>query len=408
MGGLWRHKDFMRLWTSQTIEAVGGEFTSLALPTVAILLLNAGPLEMGILYGLQSLAAPVLGLFVGVWVDRWRRRRIMVLANFGRMLVLSWVPLAFIFGVLRLYQLFIVAALLGVFTIFFDIANQSYLPSLIDRKDLIEGNSKLTTTQSGAPMIGQPLAGFLIHLIGAAKSIAVDACGFFISALMIFSIRKPEAPLSSNVDHNFVKELREGAEVVFNSPILRSIAACTATLNLGSSIFWTVFLLFTYHQLNLSPEIVGVAVGLGSVGFLAGALTASKIVKALGLGPTLALSIVISGIGLLMIPLILYRPSVTLLAALWMLASVGIPIYNINQVSLRQAITPDRFQGRMNATIRTIIGGTIPLGAFVGGILGAQFGIHSTLIIGAVVSTAGVIFLFNRPVRALRQIPSMT
>jgi MFS family permease len=408
MGRLWQHKDFMRLWTSQTIEAFGGEVTNLALPTVAILLLNAGALEMGILNGLQTLAVPVLGLFVGVWADRWRRRPIMVLANFGRMLVLAWIPLAFIFGVLGLYQLFIVAALLGVFTVFFDIANQSYLPSLIDREDLIEGNSKLQTTQSGAQVIGPALAGFLIQLVGAAESIAVDACGFFLSALMIFSIRKPEASLYSDVEHDFARELKEGARVVFSSPILRSIAACTATLNLGSGIFFAVFLLFTYNQLNLSPEIVGVVLGLGSVGFLVGALTASRIAKALGLGPTLALSIVISGIGLLMIPLVLYGPTVPLLAALWMLSSVGIPIFNINQVSLRQAITPDRLQGRMNATIRTIVRGTVPLGSFVGGILGAQFGIHSTLIIGAVVSTAGVIFLFNRPVRTLRQIPSMT
>ena len=134
MGRLWQHKDFMRLWISQTIEAVGGQVTSLALPTVAILLFNAGAMDMGILSGLRMLPIPVLGLFVGVWADRWRRRPIMIVANFGWMLTLAWVPLAFIFGMLRLNQLFIVATLLGIFTIFYDVANQSYLPSLIERE----------------------------------------------------------------------------------------------------------------------------------------------------------------------------------------------------------------------------------------------------------------------------------
>jgi MFS family permease len=398
----------MKLWTSQTIEAVGGEVTNLALPTVAILLLNAGAMDMGVLNGLQMLAVPLLGLFVGVWADRWRRRPMMVFANLGRMLTLSWIPIAFIFGILRLYQLFVVAALLGVFTVFFDIANQSYLPSLIDRENLIEGNSKLQTTQSGAQVIGPTLAGFLIQIVGAAQSIAVDACGFFLSVLLIFSIRKPEASLHSDVAHDFVKELTEGARIVFSNPILKSITACTAILNLGSGIFFTVFFLFTYNQLHLSPEIVGIILGSGSIGFLVGALTASRIAKVLGLGPTLAISIVSSGIGLLLIPFVVHRgPTIPLLTALWMLSSVGIPIYNINQVSLRQAITPDRIQGRMNATVRTVIRGTVPLGSFVGGVLGTQFGIIATLIIGAVVSSVGVVFLFSEPVRRLRQIPAM-
>jgi len=396
----------MRLWSSQTIEAVGAQVTSLALPTVAILLLNAGSMDMGILNGLQTLPVPVLGLLVGVWADRWRRRPIMILANIGRMLTLAWVPLAFIFGMLSLHQLFIAATLLGVFTVFYDVANQSYLPSLINREDLIEGNSKIQTTQSGAQVIGPALAGFLIQLVGAAQAFAVEACGFFCSALLIFSIRKPEAPLRSNVESNFVTELKEGVEIVFGNLILRSITACTATLNFGVGIFFAVVYLFMYNQLRLLPDTVGLVLALGAVGFVIGALAASRVATVLGLGPALAVSVILSGVGLGLIPFVAYGPTLPLLALFWMLSSVGIPIYNINQVSLRQAITPDQIQGRMNATVRAIILGTVPLGSFIGGFLGAQFGIIFTLIFGAVISAVGVIFLCIKPVRTLRKIPS--
>ncbi|MGD0423364.1 MAG: MFS transporter [Candidatus Bathyarchaeia archaeon] len=407
MGRLWHHEDFMRLWVSQTIEAVGGEVTNLALPTVAILLLNAGAMDMGILNGLQMLPVPVLGVFVGVWADRWRRRPMMVAANLGRMLTLLWVPLAFIFGILQLHQLFIVATLLGIFTVFFDVANQSYLPSLIERGDLIEGNSKIQTTQSGAQVVGPALGGFLIKLLGAAQAFAVEAFGFLCSALMIFSIRKPEAPLHSNLDRNFVRELKEGGRIVFSNPVLRSITACTAMLNFGAGVYFAVVYLFLYDQLSLPPETVGLIFTLGAVGFVVGALTASKAASVLGLGPSLAVSIIFQGICLALIPFAVYGPTIPLVGLFLMLSNVGIPIYNINQVSLRQAITPDHIQGRMNATVRSIIRGTLPLGSFIGGILGTQFGIFSTLVTGAALSTVGVIFLFIEPVRSLREIPTV-
>jgi len=394
---------------SETVGAFGRQVTGLALPTVAILLLGAGPFEMGILGALSVLAFPVLGLLVGVWADRWRRRPIMVAANLGRMIALGSIPSAFVFGVLHLYQLYVVAAIVGVFTVFFDVAYQSYLPSLVDRADLVEGNAKLEVSQSGAQVAGPALAGFLIQAIGAAKAIAVDAGAFLTSAVVLLSIRKPEpkpSPSSSDSDPNFIGELKEGAQVVTKNPVLTRIAACTATSNLGGSIAFTVFLIFAYNQLKLTPEIVGIIFALGSVGLLAGAVLAARVARGVGLGWALAVATVVGGIAALGVPLALVGSPVLVLAALQVLGGFCLPIYNINQVSLRQAITPDRLQGRMNATMRTIVWGTIPVGSFIGGILGTQIGVVATIMIGGVVYVLAAAWILLGPVISLKETPA--
>lgn len=396
----------MRLWASETIGAFGRQVTGLALPTVAILLLKAGPFEMGVLNGLQVLAFPILGLVVGVWADRWRRRPIMVAANVGRMVALGSIPVTFIFGVLHLYQLYIVAAVVGIFTVFFDVAYQSYLPALIDRTDLVEGNSKLETSQSAAQVVGPAIAGYLIQIIGAAEAIVADAMAFLTSAFFIFSIRKQEPkPRPSGEDPDFIAELKEGAQIVLKSPILRRIAACTATANLGSSMFSAVFLIYVYQRLQLSPGTVGVIFGIGSIGVLLGAIAAARVASSIGLGLAIVISSFVGGIGLLAIPLASYGPAVPILIGIQILTGFSIPVYNINQVSLRQAITPDRIQGRMNATMRTIVWGTIPLGSLIGGILGTQFGIMLTLIIGGVVASLSTVWVAFGPVISLRRVP---
>lgn len=363
---------------------------------------------MGILIGLEDLAFPLLGLIVGVWADRWRRRPIMIISNLGRMVAMGSVPFVFLFATLHLYMLYLVAFAVGAFTVFFDVAYQSYLPTLIERSDLIEGNSKLETSQSGARVIGPAIAGFLIQLVGAAKALAADAVAFFISAVLISSIKKHEPNPEAVGERKFLLEVKEGAAAVFGNPILRRIAACTATLNFGTGIFFAVFLIFAYEQLGLSPGVVGLIFALGSVGFVIGAVSASRFLKVLGLGRTLAVSALISGLGLVAVPLALYGPPLPILTAVWMSSNVLIPVYNINQISLRQAITPDRLQGRMNATMRTFVWGVVPLGAFVGGILGARLGIVPTILVGGLVSAAGVTWISFGPLISLREIPRTT
>jgi predicted MFS family arabinose efflux permease len=306
-------------------------------------------------------------------------------------------------------QLYLVAVITGIFTVFFDVAYQSYLPALIDRGDLIEGNSKLEVTRSAAQLLGPPAAGFLIQAFQAARAIAVDALSFLASAIAVWLIRKPEPeprPTVEGAASGFFAEMREGIAVVFRNRYLWRIAGCTATSNLGSNITMAVFLIFAYRTLHLSAGTVGVIFGVGSIGYLVGALSAQRSARLLGLGPVLAVSIVVGGLSWLLVPLALYlTPFVVLTVAILIGFSSG-PIYNINQVSLRQAITPDRVQGRMNATMRTIVWGTIPVGAFLGGVLGTAIGIVETIVIGAVVSTLAVLWVGIGPVRRLREQPA--
>ncbi len=395
----------MRLWVGETVEWFGGQITYLALPTIAIFALKAGAFDIGVLNALGYLAFPILGVFVGVMGDRWPRRPMMVLANIVQVITLGTIPIAFLLGKLNLYHLFAVAAVMGISTVFFEVAYQSYLPTLVDRENLVEGNSKLTTSESTSQIAGPALAGFLIQLTGAAIAITADALTTLFAALAIFSIKKTENTYSSKADRNFVREVREGAEVIFHNPWLRSLAATTTTLNLGSSIFSAVFFLFMYNELRLSPGLAGVVLGIGSVGSLIGAIIAPKIGQRFGLAPTLATALSLVGFGLLAIPLAMYGPSVPVLAALWMVSGVGITIYNITQISLRQAIVPDRLQGRMNATMRAIVWGALPVGAFIGGIFGTEFGITQTIIIGGLISLLPVLLILVSPIGSVHEIP---
>jgi len=389
----------------ETVEWFGGQITVLALPTVAILFLNAGPFEMGLLGALNTIAYPILGLFVGVLADRWRRRPMMVWANIGQVIALGTIPLAFMFRMLSLNQLFAVALVMSVTTVFFVIAYQSYLPTLVDRKDLVEGNAKLETSSSASLVFGPALGGLLIQTVGAAQSIIFDALSTLVAALAIQSIKQPEV-VTSAAKRAFFKELRAGAEIIFVNPILRTLTAASAILNLGRSMFYAVFFLFIYDQLKFTPGTAGLVLGIGSTGFLIGALSAPRIVKRLGLGVTLAFALLISGIGLLMVPATMYGLAAPTLAGLWMLSNVGMPLYNINQVSLRQAITSNQVQGRMNATMRTITWSTWPVGALAGGILGVILGIPLTIMTAGLISTIPALFIILSPVVKLSKIPT--
>jgi MFS family permease len=409
-GQLWRHGDFLKLWAGETVSEFGTTISQLAIPTVAILILHAGPFQVGLLSALEFLAFPALGLVAGVYADRIKRRPIMIICDIGRLLALGSIPVAFTLGVLTLGQLFIVALLTGIFNVFFDVSYQSFLPVLVDRSNLIEGNSKLEVTRSGSQIAGPAIAGILIQVIGGARAVAVDALSYLASALALIAIRKPEPqprPGTAAGKTGFLPEMREGIEVVFKNAYLWRIAACTATTNLGSNInFGAVYLIFAYRYLHLTAATVGLIFAISSVGWLVGALVASWCARVLGLGPTLALSIMIGGLATLLTPLSLLGAAPVVLSALGFVANITVPIYNINQVSLRQAITPDRVQGRMNATMRTIVWGTIPVGAFVGGILGTAIGIVQTIVLGAVISILAIAWIVFGPVRDLREQPA--
>jgi MFS family permease len=400
----------LKLWAGETVSVFGSQVTLLAVPTVAILILHAGPFQVGVLSALEFLAFPTLGLVAGVYADRLRRRPIMILCDIGRALALGSIPVAFALGVLTLEQLYLVALLTGIFTVFFDVSYQSYLPALVDRPNLIEGNTKLEVTRSAAQITGPAIAGFLIQWIGGARAVAVDALSFLLSAIAILTIKKPEPepkPGTASGATGFIPEMREGIDVVFKNPILWRIAATTGTTNFGSNmIFGAVFLVFAYRDLRLSAAVVGIIFGIGSVGGLVGALLASWAARTIGLGLTLTVAIVVGGLANLAIPLASLGAAPVILSALGFITLTMVPIYNINQVSLRQAITPDRVQGRMNATMRTIVWGTIPIGAFVGGILGTAIGVVPTIVLGSLIEALAALWIVLGPVIRLKEQPA--
>jgi predicted MFS family arabinose efflux permease len=406
-GRLWSHRDFNRLWFSDTVSQIGNQFTNLALPILAVLSLQAGAFEIGLLMALQTLFFPILGLFVGVWADRLRKRPIMIICNLGRMAGLASIPLAFFLSSLTLYQLYAVAAVNGVFTVFFEISYQSYLPVLIDREDLVEGNSKLQTSASGAQVVGPAVAGFVYQLVGGAITIAVDAVGYLISALSLISIRKREVKPESNspTGHpDFLEEMKEGIRIVFDNPTLWRITACTATANLGSAILGAVFVIFLLNILSFSPVLIGLLGTVGAVGFLLGTLITPAVTKRLGLGRAIAIPAAITVINIAT-PLAIYGHAFLIVGAIGLITGIVLPIYNINQVSLRQTIVPDRVQGRMNATVRTINWGTVPVGAMIGGTLGSTLGIIGTILVGAIVEGAAVLWIVSKHVIRLREMP---
>ncbi|HEY8169556.1 MAG TPA: MFS transporter [Candidatus Limnocylindria bacterium] len=408
---LWRQGDFMKLWTGQTISQFGDEITGLALPFVAILTLGASALEMGILGVVRFLPWIAFTLPAGVWVDRTRRRPILIGADIARAALLASIPIAFLGGWLSMLQVYVVSFLAGTLEVFFDVAYQSYLPSIVERDELVEGNSKLELSRAGSSVIGPTVAGFLIELVKAPFAIAFDAISYLGAALFIGLIRTREAgPVphdpAEGARPSMWQEARAGLGYVRDSPYLRNIAACTGLLNLFGNIGQVVMLLYIVQVLELSAGTVGIIFAIGNIGVLLGALSGGRLAKAFGTGPVIVATAALSGVAFVLIPLAPVDDPFWFLVAAGMIGSYTAVVYNVNQVGLRQAITPNRMLGRMNATMRLIVWGTIPIGAIVGGVVGNVIGLETALWVSAAGGFLGFLPVFFSPVRTLREIPA--
>jgi MFS family permease len=393
----------MRLWFGQTISELGTQVSQLAVPTVAILLLHATPLQVGLLSALEFLPFPVLGLVAGVYADRLKRRPLMIASDLGRLIALATIPVSLSLGALRMEQLYVVALIVGVFNLFFTVAYQSYLPVLIARADLVEGNSKLEVSRSTAQLAGSAIAGALIQAIGAAQAIYLDAGSFLVSAISLGIIRKPEPPPGSGSERaGFWHEMAEGIRVVSDNPTLWKIAGSTATANLGTQMALVVMLIFIYRNLHLSPALVGLVFAVGAAGGLLGAVSTGKIVARLGVGLTLLIGIMARGIPMA-VPLAGYTYAPLYLSLVFFCTYFLSLPYNITQMSLRQAITPNRVQGRMNATMRTIVWGTIPIGSVLGGMLGGLIGVAPTIVIGSFIAMLAGVWILTGPIHIRHQ-----
>jgi MFS family permease len=407
-GSLWKHGDFLKLWSAETISQFGTQVSQLALPLIAIVILDASPFAVAALGTIEFLPFLLFTLPAGVWVDRLRRRAILITADYGRALLLLTVPFAYALDALTLAQLYVVGFLVGTFTVLFDVSYQSYLPSLVGREQIVEGNSKLEVSRTTAQITGPGVAGGLIALITAPYAVLVDAISFLASGAFLTAIRKQEdKPVAAEgIKPRMRSELWEGLQYVVRHPLLRPQALCTGTSNFFSNVTYSILLVYAVRTLGLSAEEIGLIFTLGGVGGLAGALLSQRITNRFGVGrTTIAMTFLFGGSGFL-VPLAPKDFPHPFLVAAGLIASFGIVVYNITQVSLRQAITPQRIQGRMNSVMRFLVWGTIPLGALTGGALGSTIGLRETLFVGAgggLVSALPIIL--SRAQRTLGAIP---
>jgi MFS family permease len=407
---LWRSSDFVKFWLGQTVSRFGSGITGIALPLTGVLLLAATPSQMGILSALDGAAVLAIGLFVGVWVDRVRRRPLLIATDLGRAFILGTVPLAALFGVLHIEQLYAVAALTGLFTVIFNVANQSYLPSLIPQTALVEGNSKLGVSDSLAEIGGPAVAGPLVQLISAPFAVLFDALSFLFSAFCLGLIRKPESPVAvaenrMSIWHDLVQGLHE----VLKNPLLRSLAGGVGAFNFFGNFVGALYALYVVRELHAAPIFLGFLIATGGVSALVGAFIAERVVRRFGLGLTAGATLFIYGATGLLIPLAAGPTAVALsfLFTSQLAGDASVSIHLIAEVSLRQSIVPGNMLGRTNASLQFLSQGVAPIGALLAGILGELIGLRLTILIGVLgVMAAGALLLLS-PIRMVGEIKNV-
>jgi MFS family permease len=392
-GGLWAHSDFLKLWTGQSISELGSQVSGLAIPLLAAINLKASPLSFSLLGVLGFMPFILFALPAGVWVDRLRRRYILIVGDAARAILLALIPILWALHDLRIWHLLILQFVIGVFTVFFDVAYQSYLPALIEREHLVDGNSKLQLTVSIAQTGGPPLAGELMVVLGAANAIIADCASFVASTVFMLTMRHRESPPKPEPGQKHPKmwpQVKEGLNWVVRHPWLRPVAMCTGSSNFFWSLGGGILVLYMVRTLHLSKLEIAFVFAAGPVGSIAAGVFTSRVNKLIGVGPTILWTAAAFSSAALFFPTAPVSFPLPFLMAGGIIGGFGAVAYNITQVSLRQAITPERLQGRMNAAMRWVVWGTIPLGTLAGGAIATEWGLRAALWVAAI----GAIFTF--------------
>jgi MFS family permease len=398
---------FRRLWAGQAISQLGDQVTFVALPLVAVLVLDASPGEMGVLTAAVWLPNLLLSLALAVWADRGHGlRRMLVVADAGRAVVLLTVPVAYWLDVLTLAQLIGVALGLGAFQVLFSVGNSVYFLRVVGRDDLVEAQAAMSASRSAAFMGGPPLAGVLVQLAGAPVALVLDALSFVASA---FFVRRIDVEDRLEVEHgeSVRTRLAEGVRFLFGHAVLRAFLGCVTTINFFNFAFAALVVLFMARDLGLSPTEIGVVLGAGAVGGLVGAALGPRIGRRIGMGPAVVVGSVLFPAPLLLFPLA-GGPKWLVLAMLFVgefLAGLGVMIFDIHGNSLSLLLTPERLRTRQYAVFNTVNYGSRPIGALVGGALGATIGVREALFVAAAGALGGVLWLLASPARSLREVP---
>jgi MFS family permease len=401
---LWRDRGFVQFWAANGISQLGTQVNLLALPLAALLVLHAGTLAVALLRAFAILPFLLFSLPAGVWVDRLRRRPLMIVADIGRALAVASIPIAYWLGDLSMTQLYVVAGIHGVLSVIFDVSYLSFLPTLLRREQLGEGNTKLLGTNSVAQLAGPTLAGGLVAAAGAPVALLADAISFALSGALLARIRNRERKPEPSETHAR-QELLEGLRYVFSQPYLRTLTIWYSIGNLFSSALFALMIVYFVRGLHLGAATIGILMALVNVGFIAGAFVNAPLVRRFGIGPMIAYSSLVSPLLLITIPAA--PPSYpTPVLVVGGVAGTFVGFFaNVNQLTLRQTITPHRLQGRMNSVVRFMYWGTMPLGAALGGVVAEQIGLRETLFIAAACAAVTGIPVVLSPIRKLREVP---
>ena len=401
---LWRNPDFLKLWTGQTVSELGSRITRDGLPLAAVMVLGASAFEMGLLRAIGGAAVLLLGLYAGVWVDRMRRRPIMIVADIGRALLLAIIPAAALLHRLTMPLLYVVAAATGALTVFFDVAYLTYLPSLVERDNVLEGNSRLAISSSIAEVAGPGLTGVLVQALTAPIAILFDAVSFLFSAVMVGWIRKPEPRPQRDGSGDPVREALEGVGVIWTSPVLRALGGYAVTTYFFYGIFGALYVVYAIRDLKMGAILLEFAITFGGLASLIGSSLARRVSGRIGIGPTLVASPVIIGVGTFLIPAaegggIVWATTMILLSQF--ICDFSLVIYNIHELTLRQTLAPPDALGRVNACMRLLTFGVLPLGSVFGGLIAGPWGMRGAMIAAAAGILVSSLWVILSPVRSV-------
>lgn len=407
-GELWRHPDFMRLWSAQAVSAFGARITREGLPLAAVMTLDATPAQLGVLAALSMGPGLVVGLLAGGFVDRRRRRTILIGADLVRFALLMTVPVAAWLQWLTIEQLFVVAGLVGAASVLFDLADNAFLPSLIERDQLMEGNSKLGVTDSVAEIGGPALAGVLFQLLTAPFAIAVNAGTYLASALLLGGIKAREAAEApaDNENRNWGSDLAFGWRAIMAQPLVRPLLLSTMVQSLFFSVFGGLYALWAIRNLGLTPAALGVTIAVGGVGALLGAVLASRATRTLGIGPAIIVCGLVSAASAFLIPLAPVHPlwgMAFLMGAQLIGDAFGVASI-IPATTLQQTVIAQRSLGRAGAIFHVARGGLAVLGALLGGWLATVIGVREALLIACAGGAIGPLIALASPLRSLRTV----
>ncbi|MFE1874749.1 MFS transporter [Streptomyces sp. NPDC059496] len=404
--GLLHDRDFGRLFAATALGQLGDRIIFLALPLAAIAALHADEFQVGALTAVTTAGSFLVGLPAGAWVDRMRKRSVMVGTDLARALVLVTIPVAWWAGLLTIWWLYAVALVHGMLTVFFDVAYVSYLPHLVGRGNLVEGNSKLSAIRSAASIGGPALAGPLVGLAGSPATLLMSSAGMAMSGLLAITIRKREQKPEPSDSPQLGREIKEGLKFLIKHPVLRAIVLGDAIFNLSLVMYQTMLLVFLEQEIGLQPSSIGLVLSGMGCGALLGALLATRASKWVGQGPVIWLAPLATCPLTVLMPFAHTGWSVHVAALGLAALSLGGVVRVVAQSSIQQALTPDRLLARTSATARFVACGGVPLGGLLGGASGAVFGVTNTLWIGAAGMTLSVLPSFLSPLRTLRTLPA--